>query len=103
MTKLKYIIIGLVIGLIITTMASSFAFRTGTPPIIRELDDSTKEQLNNFLTNIWNITNGKYSDDIVTAVPTETASEGTTKLYYSGATYRVYRYLNGGWRYWDAD
>ena len=60
-------------------------------------------ELNDILEDLWNITNGRYTPNVVTSVPTIAGSEGDMKLYYSGSTFRIYAYLNGSWRKWDND
>lgn len=37
--------------------------------------------------------------DVVDSIPTSTPTEGTTRAYHSGTTYRIYSYLNDQWKY----
>ena len=49
------------------------------------------------------VNHGGYELTIMTSVPVDTPNEGTLRFYSSGATYRIYGYINGGWRYWGSD
>lgn len=35
---------------------------------------------------------------VADAAPTDSPAEGTVRTYSSGGTYKIYAYLNGGWR-----
>jgi len=60
----------------------------------------SKVELVNMLTDIQDILNlGLYGGTVVSTVPTAIASAGESKLFYSGADYRLYYYINDGWRY----
>lgn len=97
------IIIGFIIGLLIALAVNVFAYRTTSPPKLKIDDPSSIIQLNDWLEDIWELTKGRYSVNVITTAPTGTASEGDMKAYYSGVTRRLYIYINGAWRYINCD
>lgn len=99
---MRKFILGLVLGLMFTT-GVAFGYRVAKPIPITEINPSTLIQLNQILEDFWNITNGRYVSDTVSSVPTKESEEGDMKLYSSGGVYRIYIYLNDGWRVWSSD
>ena len=96
-------IIGLIIGLVLGLGVSVYAYRAPKPAKITKFDESAVTQLNTDLENLWNLSNGRYINDIIISVPTKKSEEGATQIYSSGGIYRIYIYLNGGWRVWTSD
>lgn len=72
------------------------------PIPISEINPNTLVELNTTLEEMWDILNGRYNIDVETSVPT-VGSEGDIKAYYTGATYKLYVYINGGWRAFSSD
>jgi hypothetical protein len=98
MMKILY---GVFIGIILAAGINVYALRSYTPPVLTNLEDRTQlVNLNNYLTEVQNIVNGRYNFDVDAAVPTGTAAtEGLAKVTSVAGTYRLYIYVNGAWRY----
>ena len=99
---MKKFIVGFILGSLISS-SIVFAYRMPKPTKFTKIDENTIVQLNEILEQLWDITNGRYTPEVVTTIPAGTASEGDMRLYYSGSTRRIYFYLNGAWRYWNSD
>ena len=82
---MKKFIVGFVLGLIIAVGINVFAYRIQNPPNIYSEQDFTA--LNNFLDEIWKVTDGRYNLDVVTVNP-----DGNTK----GDTGDMLLYNNSG-------
>ncbi len=97
-------IIGFIVGFILATTTVS-GFRMMKPPRFTEpLDSNQISRLNDILEDMWNITTGRYSAEIITSVPASTnATEGSIKVYYSGSTHRIYWFADSSWHHCDAD
>ena len=80
-----------------------YALRVAQPTKITAFDNNAIIVLNNALEQIWNLSNGRFNLDVKTSVPTWTGKEGDIVAYYSGTTYKLYIYLNSGWRSWTSD
>lgn len=90
----------LIILILLFICSTAYAYRIGKPIPIQEINPNTLIELNNTISEIWDITNGRMNFNVVTSVPTgTTATEGDLRVYYSGSTYRLYFFVNGGWRY----
>jgi len=95
---MRKLITGVVIGFLLSAGAA-YGFRMAKPVPIQKLDDASLTQLNQILEDLWTITDGRYSLNVVTSIPTTSASTGEIRVYYSGSTYRLYVYFDGAWRY----
>ncbi len=97
---MKTIII--IITILFTTNA--YALRIESPPEFTNLADTNQlTQLNNYLTKLQTLVNGKYNNDVLSQAPDWVANEGDMVTFSSGGTYRIYIYLNGDWRIWTSD
>ena len=99
---MRKLIAGLIIGFVLAS-ASVYALRVAQPPKITKLDASTSARLDIFLNDIWDITNGRYQMSVKTSAPAWTGKEGEAVAYSLGGDYRLYIYINDGWRYWVFD
>ena len=91
------LIIGILIGFLLAT-SLSYALRLETPVKFTNFSDKNElANLNFVFEKVQEILNGKYTLDVETSVPT-VGDEGDMKAFSSGGTYRLYLYLNGGWR-----
>lgn len=72
-TSTKNLIIGVIIGILLSTTVS-YAYRFNKPTKLTQFDDSALITLNEALEQIWNLSNGRFSLDIVTTNP-----DGNTK------------------------
>ena len=61
------------------------------------------KSINETLEQLWDVTNGRYVPDVKNSVPTNSPPEGSMVVYSSGGVYRIYIYLNSGWRVWTSD
>lgn len=86
--KMKKIIFTLI--LILSLICSvSYALRLSSPPKLNlplTTDDIT--QINNYLEDLWNLTNGRFSLDIVSTDPTN-PKNGDVWILESGSTHRL--------------
>lgn len=80
------------------TFNNVYAFRMGKPIPIQEINKDSLVELNNTLEEIWNVLNGRYNLDVTSTSPTEDATEGDMRTYFTGDIYRVYIFVNGSWR-----
>ena len=99
---MRKFIAGLVLGLMFTT-GVAYGYRIAKPLPINEINPNTLVELNAVLEKLWNITNGRYTPETTSSAPTIAAGEGDLKVYSSGGVYRIYIYLNDGWRVWSSD
>jgi hypothetical protein len=60
-------------------------------------NDREMEDMLNEMSDILNL--GLYQENVLTAVPTYSAQEGESTLYYSGTDKRLYKYINGSWSF----
>jgi hypothetical protein len=93
----------IIFTILLMFIGSIYAYRTSNPPVISKMDSSSINQLNNFLQEIYTITNGRYNFDITSSVPTVSATEGEARVYVSGTTRRFYIYVDSSWRYINFD
>ncbi len=98
---MKKLLLGIIIGLLLSGV--SYAYRIGKPLRITDFDQKGLVVINENFERLWDLTNGRYVDDVVSSVPTASSDEGSTKIYSSGGVYKIYIYLNGGWRSWTSD
>ena len=68
-----------------------YAREISSPPPLKE----SPVALQHYLEEIYQ---GVHTFDVVAAKPTSTPSEGFTKMFDSSSTYKLYSYLNDGWR-----
>lgn len=83
--------------------SNSYAFRMEKPIPITEINPTTLVELNRTLEQIWEILCGRYNLNVTSTVPKGDATEGDARLYYSGDLYKLYVFLNGSWRSFDAN
>ena len=99
---MKKLIIGIIIGAVLFG-GVSYALRLEEPLKFTDLTNTNElANLNFILSKIQDIVNGRINLDIKTSVPS-TGEEGQVFAYSSGGTYRLYIYLNGGFRQWNSD
>lgn len=98
---MKKFILGLITGLLLTNI--SYAYRIGKPQRVTDFDQKGLVVVNENFEKLWDITNGRMVYDVVSSVPTKASEEGAIKIFSSGGVYRIYIYLNGGWRAWSSD
>ena len=79
---MKKLILGIIIGLILSS-SISYAYRIGKPLRITDFDQTGLVVINENFERIWDLTNGRYVDDVVSSVPTVSSDEGSTKIYSS--------------------
>ena len=102
MTLMKTLIFTVAIFCIGVGVCSSY--RIAKPIPITEITPTTLVELNATLEKLWDITNGRYNLNVSSTIPTATtATEGDVQAYYSGATYQLYVFINGGWRSFSSD
>ena len=65
---MRKLLIGMLIGFMIAA-PSALALRISNPPEFSDWNTNTFTQLNQLLLDLWNITNGRYTMDRVTADP----------------------------------
>jgi len=100
---LKNLIIGIIIGGLIFC-GVSFAKKIETPIKFIDLNNTNElVNLNTYFELVRDILNGDFTLKVDTSVPTKAGTEGDVRAYSSGGTYRIYIYLNGGWRAWTSD
>ena len=89
---------GIIIGLILALSLEVYAFRTSSPPVLTDLTNPNQiTQLNNFLEQIWNITNGRYTVEVRSADPTN-IDNGDLWILESGSTHQL-KWRAGGVTY----
>ncbi len=74
---MRNFVIGFILGLSIVLSFSALAFRTTPPPKVKLNDENSIRKLNDFLMEVWEITNGRYSPDTGSSASTGT---GTVKM-----------------------
>ena len=86
MTRL---LVGMLIGAALSAPTVD-AFRALQPPTITEWTPNSFADLNTFLNQLWNITNGRYSKEIVTTNPngSRRGDPGDAILYNTGGNYQ---------------
>jgi hypothetical protein len=99
---MKKLILGIILGSLLTT-GISYAYRIPKPQRITDFNHNGLVILNQNLEDLWDLTNGRYNLDVKSSTPTSIPTEGTMIAYSSGGVYRIYIYLNGGWRVWTSD
>ena len=84
---MRRLLIGCLVGMALTA-PSLWALRIETPPTFHEWNSNTFTQLNNFLLQLWNVSNGKYAQDISTTDPdgSRRGTKGEMVLYDPGAS-----------------
>ncbi len=95
-------IISFIIGFTLAT-GIVYGYRISKPQRITDFDQKGLVVVNENFERLWDLTNGRYVSDVVSSVPTNSSDEGSMKIYSSGGIYRIYIYLNGGWRSWTSD
>lgn len=65
---MRRLLLGALVGLALAG-PSAWGFRTGKPPTLTDLTPDQMAELNVFLERLWNVSNGRYSVDVVTANP----------------------------------
>ncbi len=89
---MKKFLCGLIVGIIIS--GNLYAFRTARPPTFTKLDDPVQlTQLNSFLQNIYDITNGRISLD--TRESDGRSDNGDVWILESGSTHQ-FKWKAGG-------
>ena len=85
---MKKFITGIIIGLMFTC-GVSYGYRIGKPVPINEINANTLIELNHTIEKLWNITNGKYSLNIVTTNPdgNSNGDTGDMLLFNNSGTY----------------
>ena len=88
--------------LILGICATSFAYRTSKPVPIYEINENTLVELNSTLEELWDLTNGRYSLDLVTVNPdgATRGDIGDMLLLNDSGTYYLEINVDGGttWR-----
>lgn len=75
--------------LLIFVSTSAYALRIQRPPVLSHpITEEQVAELNKFLDNIWNIQNGRFELDVVTA-PKTGARNGEVWLIQTGANVRI--------------
>ena len=95
-------IIGFILGSILIS-GITYAYRAPKPQRITDFDQNGLVILNETLEQLWDVTNGRINFDVKSSVPTSKPAEGSMVAYSSGGVYKIYIYLNGGWRSWTSD
>lgn len=98
----KSFITGFILGFILCA-GTTYALRLEKPTKITKFDDSALLTINNALEQIWNLSNGQFNLNVMSSAPTWTSKEGDIVSFSSGGVYRIYIYLNSGWRVWTSD
>jgi len=97
--KILFILVILCAGFLIK---NAYATRIASPPIILEWDENTRIALNEYLNVLWEITNGRYTLDIVTTNPdgSATGEVGDMLLFNNSGTYYLEINVDGSttWR-----
>ena len=100
---MRNLIIGIIIGALVFC-GISYAKKIESPIKFTNLTVSNElVNLNTYLELVRDILNGDFTLKVDTSVPTKAGTEGDVRAYSSGGTYRIYIYLNGGWRKWNSD
>ena len=99
---MKRLIFGLIFGLLLSS-SISYAYRISKPQRITDFDQRGLVIVNENFERLWDITNGRINFDVKSSVPTSVPIEGSVTTYSSGGVYKLYIYLNGGWRAWTSD
>ena len=99
---MKKLILGLILGLILSS-SISYAYRISKPQRITDFDQRGLVIVNENFERLWDMSNGRMIYDVVSTAPTKKSDEGATKIYSSGGIYKIYIYLNSGWRVWTSD
>ena len=94
---------GFICGAIIFS-STAYAYRAPRPhQMTMPWTDNQVVELNNILEDFWNITNGRVNLDIESTAPTVAGDEGDVKAFSDGTNYRLYIYINNGWRIFSDD
>ena len=98
-------IIGFIFGIILLICIDGFAFRMGKPETLTDLTQIDQiTRLNNILDNFWDISNGRYTANVVISAPSGTVgTEGNFKFSKIGGVYKIHIFLDGGWKVWSSD
>lgn len=85
---MRKLILGLVLGFLLSS-SLAYAYRIAKPIPITEITPSTLYELNSTIEELWNITNGRLSLDIVTTNPdgNTKGDVGNVLLYNNSGTY----------------
>jgi len=81
------VLLGMVLGLCLGSM-EAMALRLARPPTFTEWNTNTFTQLNDVLLQLWNVSNGRYTNDVVTVDPdgSRRGTKGEQVLYDPGAS-----------------
>lgn len=92
----------IILLIIFFAVGTACAYRIGKPQKITALDEGALVVINEALENLWDITNGRYSLNVVTTNPDGTTSggKGDMLLYDAGASEYLEINVDGGttWR-----
>ena len=93
---MKKFIIGLIVGLMISSVA--YGYRFGKPQRITDYDDRGLIILNEALEQLWDAVNGRYTLNVETTNPDGSLSgdKGDMVLYDAGATEYLEINVDGG-------
>jgi hypothetical protein len=84
---MKKLIFGLIIGLVVAS-GTSYAYRFGKPQRITDFDQNGLVILNTALEQLWDVSNGRYSINILTVNPDGSrGSVGDMVLLSTGGKY----------------
>ena len=84
------VVVGLLLGMAMAA-PSTEAIRLPRPPTITAWNESSIAQLNAYLQALWNLTNGRYTIDVVTSNPngTRVGTQGDVVLFNSSGTWKL--------------
>lgn len=100
---MKKIFVGIIIGGLIFC-GVNYAKKIETPIKFTDLTVSNElVNLNTYLELVRDILNGDFTLKVESSVPTWIGGEGDIRAYSSGGVFKIYIYLNGGWRAWTSD
>ena len=105
MTYSRGLLLGLVIGLALAFAFNTYAYRPGQPVRFTDLSNTSQvNDLNDVLTKLNYVIEGKYNANVVTTAPTSTtATEGDFMFSNVSGTYKLHAFINGGWREEELD
>ena len=92
---MRWVFVGLLVGWgmfgwSVLKMPSAYAVRLSKPPTITKLDEANLAELNSWLDKLWQLTNGRYTVDVVTTNPNgvRTCAQGDEVYFNTSGSFQ---------------
>jgi len=83
--------VGLIVGVVLSSVSVSWAIRLPAPPTITEWNPSAIAQINSYLRQVWELTNGRLTHEVTTTNPngSRVGTQGDLVFYNNSGSYKL--------------